>query len=547
MTTLFLIVIAAVILVCVWLNNLSLRIGIPTLLVFMLLGILFSSTGLWPIDFDDQEFAEQVCSVALLFIMFYGGFGTRWKAVRPVLREAGLLASLGVVLTAGTIGLFLHFVLGWQWSESMLFGAVMGSTDAASVFSILRSKRLGLKNNTAPMLEMESGSNDPAAYMMTGILLAVMNGSTSGGSITWLIVAQILFGGLGGMIIAQLATLWFRNMKIQTQGFDSLFILGTAIAAYAVPTLIGGNGYLSVYIAGIILGNEEFQDKKSLVNFFDGVTSLMQVLIFFMLGLLARPALLAKAILPALVIYGFILLIARPAAVFAILTPFWKYPVKQQAFISFVGLRGASSIVFAIMATVYYGNLQHDFFNITFCLVLLSISLQGALIPWVARKLDIIDRHADVMKTFNDYSDSTPMRFSRITLEPNDPWANKYVRDLALPGTVLLAMIIRGEERLLPRGETRLQVGDEVIIMARGFEDKKTYLQEKTVKVDSRRVGQPLARYPGSGLVVMIRRGDEIIIPEGDTILAAGDKLVILKLEQDQPTGSRRGLGSRSS
>ena len=182
MTTLFLIVIAAVILVCVWLNNLSLRIGIPTLLVFMLLGILFSSTGLWPIDFDDQEFAEQVCSVALLFIMFYGGFGTRWKAVRPVLREAGLLASLGVVLTAGAIGLFLHFVLGWQWSESMLFGAVMGSTDAASVFSILRSKRLGLKNYTAPMLEVESGSNDPAAYMMTGILLAVMNGSTSGGS-----------------------------------------------------------------------------------------------------------------------------------------------------------------------------------------------------------------------------------------------------------------------------------------------------------------------------------------------------------------------------
>ncbi len=541
MTTLFLIVIAAVILVCVWLNNLSLRIGIPTLLVFMLLGIIFSYTGLWPIDFDNQEFAEQICSVALLFIMFYGGFGTRWKAVRPVIREAGLLATLGVVMTAVLVGLFGHFVLGWEWLESMIFGAVMSSTDAASVFSILRSKRLGLKNNTAPMLEMESGSNDPAAYMMTGILLAVMTGTNSGGNIAWMIIAQILFGGLGGMIIAQLATLWFRNMNIQTHGFDSLFILGTAIAAYALPSLVGGNGYLSVYIAGIILGNEEFQDKKSLVSFFDGVTSLMQVLIFFMLGLLARPGLLAKAIVPALAIFVFLLLIARPAAVFAILTPFRKYPFKQQAFISFVGLRGASAIVFAIMATVFNAQLQNDIFNIVFCVVLLSISLQGALIPWVAKKLDIIDRHADVMKTFNDYSDSTPMRFGRVAVEADGPWANKYVKDLVLPGTMLLAMIIRGEERLLPRGDTLLLPGDDVIIMARGFEDKKTYLKEKTVKVDSRRVGQPLSRYPGNGLIMMIRRGDKIIIPEGDTILEAGDKLVILKLEQDSPTVFRRG------
>lgn len=533
MTTLFLIVIAAVILICVWLNNLSLRIGIPTLLVFLLLGIIFSSTGLWPIDFDDRESAEQLCSVALLFIMFYGGFGTRWKVVRPVLREAGLLASLGVILTAGLIGLFLHFALGWHWPESMLLGAVMGSTDAASVFSILRSKRLGLKNNTAAMLEVESGSNDPAAYMMTGILLAIMSGTSSGGSITWLIVAQILFGTLGGLIIAKLATMWFRNMKIQTQGFDSLFILGTAIAAYAVPTLIGGNGYLSVYIAGLVLGNEEFQDKKSLVNFFDGVTSLMQVLIFFMLGLLARPNQLAKAIVPALLIFGFMLLIARPAAVVSILTPFRKYPFKQQLFISFVGLRGASSIVFAIMAAVFYDNLQHDFFNIAFCVVLLSISLQGALIPWMARKLDIIDRHADVLKTFNDYSDNTPMRFGRITVQKDGPWANKRVKDLVLPGAVLLAMIIRGEERLLPREDTLLLAGDDVIIMTRGFDDKKTYLQEKTVKVDSRRVGQPLSRFPGKGLIMMIRRGDEIIIPESDTILEAGDKLVILKLEKD--------------
>lgn len=530
MTELFLILIAVVILTSIWLNTISSRMGMPTLLAFMLLGMLFANNGLWPVRFDNYDMAKETCTVALIFIMFYGGFGTRWDAVKPVVRESVLLATLGVVFTAGLTGLFCHFVLKWEWLESLLFGSVMGSTDAASVFSILRSKRLGLKNNTAPMLEMESGSNDPAAYMCTAILLSIMNGSATGGGIAWSIFAQIAFGAGCGLGIAKLATLVFRKISFTTDGFDSLFIFATAIAAYAIPALIGGNGYLSAYLVGIILGNEEFKDKRSLVSFFDGITGLMQMLIFFLLGLLARPTMLHKAILPALAIFAFMLLIARPMAVFGILTPFKKYGFRQQSLISFVGLRGAASIVFAIMAMVDPAFLQNDIFNIVFVVVLLSIAVQGSLIPWMAKKLDMVDPGADVMKTFNDYSEDTGMNFGRIAITPESSWVGKRIKELDLPKNVLIVLVLREEQRIQPNGDTLLLEGDEVITLTRGYADASTSLEEKTIKPDSLRVGQRIADFPGKGLIVLVRRGEENIIPSGDTVLEAGDKIVILNL-----------------
>ena len=533
MTNLFLILIAVVILTSIFLNNLSSRIGIPTLLVFMLLGMLFANNGLWNVRFDNYVLAKETCTVALIFIMFYGGFGTRWESARPVVRESALLASIGVVLTAGLVGLFCHFALGWEWLESMLFGSVMGSTDAASVFSILRGKRLGLKNNTAPILEVESGSNDPAAYMCTLIILSIMNGSASGGTIAWGIFAQLVFGAGFGFGIGKLAVLVFRNVSFQTQGFDSLFIFAVAIASFAIPTILGGNGYLSAYLVGIILGNEDFKNKRSLVGFFDGITGLMQVLIFFLLGLMAMPLEMPKAILPALAIFGFMLLVARPVAVFGILTPFKKYPFKQKALISFVGLRGAASIVFAIMAMVDPAALDHDIFNIVFVIVLLSIAFQGSLIPWAAGKLDMIDSGNDVLKTFNDYLDNADVTFGRVVLDAANAWTGNTIAQLGLPHTMLIVMILREGKRLFPKGDTLLQSGDEVITLTHAFNSTEAFLYEKTVKASSRRVGKPISENPGKGLVVMVRRGDDNIIPSGDTILEAGDKLVILNLSGD--------------
>ena len=334
-----LLIVAVVMLACILLNVVSTRIGVPTLLAFMLLGILFANNGIWSVRFDDYVTAKETCTIALIFIMFYGGFGTRWEGVKSVVVESALLASVGVVITAGLVGLFCHLVLSWGWLESFLFGSVMASTDAASVFSILRGKRLGLKNNTAGVLEIESGSNDPAAYMLTAIILSVMNGSANGGVIAWTVFAQLAFGAGCGLVIAKLAGLLFQKMDFSTDGFDSLFIFAIALVAYAIPTLIGGNGYLSAYLVGLILGNEELKDKRALVSFFDGVTGLMQMVIFFLLGLLARPAMMHKAILPAIVIFAFMLLIARPLAIAGVLTPFRKYGWKQQALISFAGLR----------------------------------------------------------------------------------------------------------------------------------------------------------------------------------------------------------------
>ena len=530
MTTLFLILIAFVILTCIWLNNVSSRIGVPTLLAFLLLGLVFSNNAISPISFHNQVFAKEACTVALIFIMFYGGFGTRWESARPVIRESVLLASVGVILTAGLVGVFCHYVLHWGWIESFLLGSVISSTDAASVFSILRAKKLGLKNNTAPMLEVESGSNDPCAYMLTAIMLSLMNGSASAGHIAWIIVAQILFGLACGFGIAKLATMALDRIRFQGSGFDSLFIFAVAIASYAIPDLIGGNGYLSTYIVGIILGNHEFKNKKNLVHFFDGITGLMQVLIFFLLGFLATPSMLPKSILPALDIFLFLTLIARPASVVALLTPFRKYPFRQQMLISFVGLRGAASIVFAIVASAGIESLQHDFFNIVFCLVLISISVQGSLIPTVAKRLKMIDTKNDVMKTFNDYNENSEMQFGRIDISADSTWNGRAIRDIDIPKSALIVMIVRGKERILPRGHTVLMEGDQVITIMKHFEDNHTHLVEKTVKPSSRRVGHKLSEFAGNGLVVMIQRGEESIIPNGDTILYAGDRLILFDM-----------------
>ena len=529
MTTLFLILIVVVILTCIWLDNISARIGVPTLLAFIVLGIVFGNVGAIPVYLDNHNFAKDVCSVALLFIMFYGGFGTRWESVKPVVRESVLLASLGVVVTAGLTGLFCHFVLRWGWAESFLLGAVVSSTDAASVFSILRGKKLGLKNNTAPMLEMESGSNDPAAYMLTAIMVSVVNGTASGWSLAWMVFAQIVFGAGLGWAIAKGASWALQRMHFSTDGFDTLFIFAVAIAAFAIPDVLGGNGYLSAYIVGVMLGNEEFKGKKSLVAFFDGLTGLMQVLIFFLLGLLARPAMLGKAILPALAISAFMLLVARPAAVFGILTPFRKYSARQQWLVSFVGLRGAASIVFAIMAFTGVGNLGSDLFSIVFCIVLISISLQGSLIPWVAGKLDMLDAGDNVMKTFNDYSENTEMQFGSIDITPGDAWDGLKVMELRLPRNVLLALVFREGERIIPRGDTKLRGGDKVILVTKAYEDNATYLIERAIKPGSKRIGHSISEFASDGLILLVRRADENIIPSGDTVLQEGDRLVIMK------------------
>ena len=524
-----------IIITCVLLNNASFRLGVPVLLAFILLGIAFGNNGIYPIDFEDYDFAEQICTIALIFIMFYGGFGTNWNSAKGVAVEAGLLATVGVVITAGLTGVFCHFALKWDWIESFLMGSVVSSTDAASVFSILRSRKLGLKNHTAPLLEIESGSNDPCSYMLTVIMLSLLQGSGSGWHVVWMIFSQLFFGAAFGLLIAMAAIIALKRLTFATSGFDSLFIIAVAIFSFAIPSLVGGNGYLSAYIVGIVLGNNEFQGRKDLVSFFDGFTGLMQVLIFFLLGLLAKPAMLGRAVLPALAIFAIMLLVSRPATIALVLTPFHKYGIKQQALISFVGLRGAASIVFAIMATVGNDLLDNDIFNVVFCIVLLSIAIQGTLIPLVSKKLDMIDPDADVMKTFNDFTDETSVQLSKVTITAQSPWVGRAIKTLGLPKYFLFCSVIHPDgTKTVPSGSTVLQVGDEAIICTKAFRNNEHKLKivRHELSKHSKWVGTAIKDYPyrGDTQVILIKRADGTkIIPNGKTILEEGDTLFINK------------------
>lgn len=528
----YILLVAAVILLCLFLNKLSGKIGVPMLLAFILLGMLFGTDGILKIPFDNFAIAEQVCSVSLIFIMFYGGFGTSWKQAKPVAGKAVLLSTLGVFLTAAAVGIFCYLVLHFEFWESMLIGAVISSTDAASVFSILRSKQLNLKYNTASMLEVESGSNDPCSYMLTMIVLTVMSGNFSGGELGWMIFSQVVFGILVGALVAFVSTLVLKKVQFATDGFDTIFAFSMALVAYALASLIGGNGYLSTYIAGIILGNQSLKNKKSLVHFFDGITGLMQMLIFFLLGLLAFPSHLPEIVFYALAIAVFLTFVARPLSVFAILTPF-RCPVKQQLLVSWSGLRGAASIVFAIMATVSPAYTKNDVFHIVIFIVLFSISIQGSLLGFVAKKFDMIDTESNVMKTFSDYSDEMPVDFIKVSVRKNHPWAGKKIKEIDSLPDVLLVLVLRGEERLIPNGNTVLLPGDIVVLSALSPEEHLGLcLTETVVEKDSVLVGRSIARLKlgEEKLVLLLKRGEEVIIPNGSTLIREKDILVICQL-----------------
>lgn len=527
---LILLLAAVVTFACVLMNRLTNRLGLPVLLAFIGLGMLFGSDGILKIPFEDFEMAEKICSVALIFIMFYGGFGTNLREARPVLGRALLLSSAGVVVTAALTGLFCHFVLGFGLLEGLLLGAVLGSTDAASVFSILRSKKLGLRYHTASLLEVESGSNDPFAYMLTVILLSVMGGEQMGVlEVLRAVGAQLVFGAGFGLLIAWGAIRFLRRFTFPNSGMETVFVLGVALFSFALPTLVGGNGYLSAYVVGILLGNAKLKNKNELVHFFDGVTGFAQMALFFLLGLLAFPSQMGINLLPALAIALFLTLVARPVAVCSLLAPF-RAKLGQLVVVSWAGLRGAASIVFAILVRMSPVAVGSDVFHIAFCVVLFSIAIQGSLLPLCARRTGMIDETESVLKTFSDYSDEEGVQFIRIELREENPWVGKKIRELTLPPRMLVAVIYRGEGTVIPGGDTEFLPGDIAVLSAVSkpslgdarFEEVEV---EKKSSLCGRRLRE--IELPAGELVVLIRRGEEMLVPKGDTVILEGDLLVL--------------------
>lgn len=521
--------IAIVIFFCILFQRILGKTGVPGLLIFILLGMLFGSDGLFKIDFANYSFANQICSIALIFIMFYGGAGTKWSTAKPIFLKATLLSSLGTILTGTLVGLFCHYVLAFNLLEALLMGAVICSTDAASVFSILRSKKMNLKYNSAPLLEVESGSNDPFSYLLTIVILSSMTGESYGPvAMLMLLFLQVVIGIIAGCFFALLAKFILSHFDISDSALDTTFLVGVALISYTVPYLLNGNGYLAVYIAGIILGNSNIPRKKAVIGFLGGITGLMQMLLFFLLGLLSSPSLLPHISLKALYIALFLTFIARPVAVMSILLPF-KAPLRQQLFVAWSGMRGAASIVFAIMAVTGAENLQNDIFHIVFFIVLFSILIQGTFLPQVAKSLDMIDARENVLKTFNDYTQEVPVQFLQFTLNAKHPWENKKVSEIILPPECILALIIRSNKKVLPKGDTTLQKGDILIFGGKeGGEISTVHLYEKEITTSDPWKDQQIADVvPQKSLVILIVRNSDVIIPNGTTTFLEGDWLYI--------------------
>jgi len=528
---LYILAASVVIFLSIFFHRVAGKLGIPTLLAFILIGMLFGSDGILKIPFDNLNMAEHICSTAFIFIMFYGGFGTKWSTARPVAAKSLLLSTIGVLITASFVGFFCNLVLHIPFLESLLIGAVVSSTDAASVFSILRSHKLNLKYHTASLIELESGSNDPCAYMLTIIIISLMQAQNSATDFLILITKQLAFGIFFGVATAFFAYVILSKTKLSTD-LETIFVLAIALISYAAPSLLNGNGYLSAYLAGIILGNLKIPNKTPLVHFFDGITDLMEILVFFLLGLLAFPSKLISIAPTAFAIALFLTFIARPLTVFLILRPF-KSPKKQIAFVSWCGLRGAASIVFVTIALLKVSNLENDIFHIVFFIVLFSILIQGTLVPILAKKLDIIDDNSDVLKTFTDYIDEVPVQFIQLSLNKEHPWAGKEIRDITFLPDTLIVLLQRNGENIVPNGNTTLLPEDTLVISALSPVTKNCVnLTEKVIEKEDGWVDKPIFEIPieADKLIILIKRGEGLIIPNGQTILKKDDILVINQL-----------------
>ena len=463
------IIASLVLLISITSSKVLYKFGVPILIIFIGLGMIFGSDGIVGIYFSDYELTKEISSIALVIIMFYGGFGTNWSMAKSSAIPSILMSTLGVIITAILTGLFSHLVLKSTLLEGLLIGSVVASTDAASVFAILRSQKLNLKGSLAPLLEVESGSNDPVAYMATlSILLLMDNKGIS--TLFPMVLKQIVFGLLVGVLLAKYTIFFIKRLKFEIKGFYPIFILAIAILSYSLSEILGGNGYLSVYMSGIILGNtEHLPYKKALFQFFDCISWIMQIVLFFMLGLLSFPSKIINIIGISVFISIFMIFIARPIATFITLYPF-KYSIKEKVFISWVGLRGAASIVFAIYATTYGVNMRYDIFHIVFFVALFSVAIQGSLIPKFAKKLGLVDNNTLVLKTFNDYASDIDRQLIEVSITKDSKWVNKSILDADISEDILILMIKRKGKTIVPKGVTIIEEGDILVVTGDNLE-----------------------------------------------------------------------------
>ena len=458
------------------------RFGIPTLLLFLLVGMGFGSDGLG-LQFNSASEAQFIGMIALSIILFTGGMDTKIRDIRPVMAQGILLSTVGVLITTLLTGGFIYFLSIYTSTQiamplltCLLLAATMSSTDSASVFNLLRSQKMNLKENLRPMLELESGSNDPMAYMLTIALIQVI---TSGsdlhiGVIGQDLLIQFFFGGVIGFALGQFAIWLINKIGLSNSSLYPILLLSLVFITFTVTDLLKGNGYLAVYITGVVVGNARLAYRKEINTFMNGLTWLFQIVMFLSLGLLVNPHEMLEVAPVALLIGLFMIVVARPISVFACLLPFRKMTNHARWFVAWVGLRGAVPIIFATYPVVAEIPGSNQIFNIVFFITLLSLIFQGMTIASGARVL-----HLDLPeeKEGNEFGVELPdeidsqLMDQTLTAEMLEN-GNRLV-DMDIPRGTLVMLVKRGNEFIIPNGQVELQVGDKLLYISENRKEDK--------------------------------------------------------------------------
>lgn len=449
-------------LVSVVASKISSKLGIPALVLFVGIGMLAGSEGPGGIEFSNYELTKEVGLVMLAMILFAGGLDSNWSDIRPIAGRAILLSTLGVVATAGIVGAFAHYVLGLPILVGLLLGSIISSTDSAAIFSVLRVRGLFLKHRLAPLLEFESGTNDPVAVFLTvGITELVANPSLSPAILVPRLFIQmpvgVATGTLGGIV-----TVWFINrIRLEYDGLYSVITLAAAGLIYGVTHLLQGSEFLAVYVLGLTIGSRNFVHRVSLVQFHDGLAWVMQIGVFLLLGLLVFPSQLVPNLGTGAVVALLLMFLARPLAVFGSLvgTTMTK---RARFFAAWAGLRGGFPIIlgtFPILAGLEAGPL---IFNVVFFVVLFSVLVQGSTLRWVGQKLNVL-----VNRAGEPMIPAHSSELLEIEIKPGSPSAGKQVIELGLPRTALIVLLKRGERAYIPRGGSIIEPGDRLLLATR--------------------------------------------------------------------------------
>ncbi|MDL2314783.1 potassium/proton antiporter [Bacteroidales bacterium OttesenSCG-928-C19] len=452
------------------------RFGVPTLLLFLGVGMIFGSDG-FGIRFENIDAAQRIGTIALCIILFSGGMDTKISEIKPVMAQGIILATVGVLFTAILTGLLTYWVFGWMFPSigiglltALLLASTMSSTDSASVFSILRSKGLHLKNNLRPMLELESGSNDPVAYILTITLIGLVNAEAAPNY--WMVgvalLLQLIIGAAAGFILGKFSVFMINKLKLDNSSLYPILVFTVCIFIFSATYFLKGNSYLAVYIGGLVIGNSRFVHKRSSLKFFDGLAWMCQLFMFLTLGLLVNPSELVPLIIPGLVISFIMIFLSRPISVFLCLLPFRKMPRKDKTFISWVGLRGAVPIIFAIITLAE--NVPHAqlIFNLVFICTLVSLIVQGTSLPKVAMWLGLAEQPNELKKADEfdiEMADDIKSVTTEIEVTAEALEHGSLLMDMPLPDQTLVVLIKRNDKYFVPTGKTPIHEHDKLLII----------------------------------------------------------------------------------